>query len=148
MKKVIAFALLICVISLTFISCQNAEDAFGDKAIRVKVSHISGFEVEEEYDLYFENIKIGERNSLPNGDANPSYKVDFTIADMTKEGLTISFSQPMDKTDGDDTGKWQLEQESFVIRIGESQRFITPTDGGGDSFEFTIVDKSEIPSTN
>ena len=148
MKKIISIALILCTVLLTFVSCQNAENAFGDKAIRVKVNHISGFEVEEEYDLYFENIKIGERNSLPNGDANSSYKVDFTIIDITKESLTISFSQPMDKTDGDDAGKWQLEQESFVIGIGEPHRFITPTAGGGDSFEFTIVNKSEIPSTN
>lgn len=145
MKKILAVILAFYMVLFTFVSCQSAEELYADKAIRVEVSHISGFETYDEYDLYFESIKKDEKCDLPKGSAN-SYKVDFSITEISKEGLTITFSQPMDKTNDGDLEKRELEQSSFVLETGTSQRFVTPTDGGGDVFEFTIIDKADIPA--
>ena len=144
MKKIISLFVVISISLLSLSSCKSAEEHYIDKAIYVKVSHINCFDVYDEYDIYFDNIKRGERYDLPNGEANPSYKVEFTITNITKECLTITFSQPMDKINDENSKAWELGQSSFDLRQGDSQRFVTPTDGGGDVFIFTIIDKADI----
>lgn len=146
MKRFTSLFLAFLVILLSLNSCHNIEKQYTDKAIRVKVSHIGGFEVYDEYDLYFDTIREGEKYELPSGEANPSYKVDITITDITEEGVAIVFSQPMDRIMDGDPQKWILEQTTFMLKQEDSQRFTTPTDGGGDVFEFSIIHKEDIPS--
>ncbi len=146
MKKILAIVLTLFTVISTLTSCNANEKYYADKAIKVSVAHISGFNTDEKYDLYFEHIEKGATHALPNGKANPSYKVDFTITKITKDEITISFSQPLDKINDDESKRWELEQSSFALETQSSVRFITPTDGGGDMFEFSIVDKANIPT--
>lgn len=106
------------------------------------MTHISGFQADAEYDVYFESIKEGESYELPHGKANPSYVVTVTITAVEKDGITLSFSQPMDRITGENE-KWDLDVTSFVLCDGDEARFITPTDGGGDGFIFSLVPKDE-----
>ena len=124
-------------------SCQNAEEHYADRKIRIQVSHISGFRVDAEYDVYLENVREGESFELPHGEANISYMVTVTVTDVEKDGITLSFSQPMDRIPEGDA-KWELEIRSFQLTEGKTERFVTPTDGGGDSFAFSLVHKDEI----
>jgi len=140
MKRVFLFFLLVCAVALGMCSCQNAEEAYADKVIRVWVSHTSGTVAYEEYDIYLENIKVGECYALPRGNAN-AYAVTVTVVAVKKEGVTLQFSQEMDKVN---EGKWEPEITEFCLSEGSTERFVTPTDGGGDGFAFSIVHKDEI----
>lgn len=143
MKKILAVMLILCLTLLTFISCQSTEEYYADKVICISVSHVSGFDIQSEYDVYFENIKKGGNYELPNGDANP-YEVTVTIIDIDKEQITIAFSQPMDRTD-----KTEIKSTTtFELSLNESEEFVTPTSGGGDIFRFSIVDKSAISAND
>ena len=146
MKRIFAIALALFTVILMLTSCSSNEKYYADKAIKVSVTHISGFNADEKYDLYFEDIEKGATHALPNGKANPSYRVDFTITKITKDEITISFSQPLDKINADETKRWELEQSSFTLEAQNSVRFITPTDGGGDMFEFSLIDKASVPT--
>ncbi len=145
MKRIFAIALALFTVILMLTSCSSNEKYYDGKAIKVSVTHISGFNADEKYDLYFEDIEKDRTHALPNGEANTSYRVDFTITKITKDGITISFSQPLDKINSDETKRWKLEQSSFMLEAQNSVRFITPTDGGGDMFEFSLIDKASIP---
>lgn len=145
MKRIFAIALALFTVILMLTSCSSNEKYYDGKAIKVSVAHISGFNADEKYDLFFEDIEKGATHALPNGKANPSYRVDFTITKITKDEITISFSQPLDKINSDETKRWELEQSSFTLEAQNSVRFITPTDGGGDMFEFSLIDKASIP---
>ena len=140
MKRVFLFFLLVCAVALGVCSCQRAEEAYADKVIRVWVSHTSGTAVYEEYDIYLEKIKEGERYELPHGDANP-YAVTVTVTAVEKDGITLQFSQVMDQVNEE---KWEPEITEFFLSEGSTERFVTPTDGGGDGFAFSIVHKDEI----
>ena len=139
MKKLLSLILVLSISLLMLLSCGKAEDYYEDYAILVSVKHISGFEVVEEYDLYLDDIIPGEKYELPMGDAN-TYRVEATVAGVDREKITITFSQPMDGIDTDTS-----EVTSFELRQGMSEGFVTPTCGGGDSFTFSIVHKSEVP---
>lgn len=141
MKRVLLLFLLMCAVALGLCSCQSAEEAYADQMIRVQVSHTSGTTTYEEYDIYLEKIKVGERYELPHGDANP-YAVTVTVTEVEKEGITLQFSQAMDQVN---EGKWEYEITEFFLSKGDTERFVTPTCGGGDGFAFSIVyDKDEI----
>ena len=143
MKKGVLLFLLVCAVALGLCSCQNAEGHYADRKIRIQVSHVSGFEVDAEYDVYLENIRVGESFELPHGEANLSYVVTVTITDVKKDGITLSFSEPMDRIPEGDA-KWETEIRSFQLIEGKTERFVTPTDGGGDNFAFSLVPKDEI----
>ena len=145
MKKIIALLIIASVTLLSFASCQSAEDHYDDKAICVEVTHTSGsggYENSEKYDLYFNEIKKGEKYELPNGESNP-YEVDFTITSISKENITITFSQTMCRVTEDTPTEWIYNTE-FTVSVDNSELFSTPTDGGGDSFRFTIVDRTDL----
>ena len=133
----------VTVVFFSLVCCEHAQAYYEDRAIRVEVSHISGFEAYEKYDVYFREIKKGQRYELPSGDANPCYKVAFTITKIRKGTVTAAFSQPMDRIR--ENASWEPEITEFEIGTNGSERFITPTDGGGDTFRFTLVSKSDIP---
>ena len=143
MKRAILLALMAILVVCTLSSCQNAEGHYADRKIRIQVSHVSGFEVDAEYDVYLENIRVGESFELPHGEANLSYVVTVTITDVKKEEITLSFSEPMDRIPEGDA-KWETEIRSFRLIEGKTERFVTPTDGGGDNFAFSLVPKDEI----
>ena len=143
MKRTLFLILTVVLIACTFFSCQNAEEHYADQKIRIQVSHISGFAVDAEYDVYLENIRVGESFELPHGEANLSYVVTVTITDVKKDGITLSFSEPMDRIPEGDA-KWETEIRSFQLTEGKTERFATPTDGGGDNFAFSLVPKDEI----
>ena len=143
MKRVVFLVLAVILAVCALCSCQNAEEYYADQKIRIQVSHISGFAVDAEYDVYLENVREGENFELPHGEANLSYMVTVTITDVKKDGITLSFSEPMDRIPAEDV-KWELEIESFQLTEGETECFITPTDGGGDNFAFSLVPKDEI----
>ena len=143
MKRAVFLVLAVILAVCVLCSCQNAEEDYADKKIRIQVTHISGFAVDAEYDVYLENVREGESFELPHGEANLSYMVTVTITDVKKDGITLSFSEPMDRIPAEDV-KWELEMESFQLTEGETECFITPTDGGGDKFVFSLVPKDEI----
>ena len=143
MKRELFLALLVIVLTFALLSCQNAEEYYADRKIRIQVSHVSGFRVDAEYDVYLENIGVGESFELPHGEANLSYVATVTITDVKKDGITLSFSEPMDRIPEGDA-KWETEIRSFQLTEGKTERFATPTDGGGDNFAFSLVPKDEI----
>ena len=140
MKKGFLLFLLVCAVALGLCSCQNAEEMYAEKVIRVWVSHTSGTTTYMEYDVYLEKIKEGERYELPHGDANP-YAVTVTVTAVEKDGITLQFSQVMDQVNEE---KWESEITEFFLSEGSTERFVTPTCGGGDGFAFSIVHKEEI----
>ena len=144
MKRAILLALTVIFAICALYSCQNVEGHYADRRIRIQVTHISGFEVDAEYDVYLENVRVGESFELPHGEANLSYVVTVTITAVEKEGITLSFSQPMDSISQPDA-KWK-EAVSFQLIEGKTECFITPTDGGGDKFAFSLAAKDEINS--
>ena len=146
MKKIVSSFIIIAIVFLFLCSCESAEEYYVQKTIRVKVRHVSCFEVYDEYDLYFDGIKRDQKYDLPSGKVNPSYKVLFTVTDISEDGVTIAFSQPMDKIVEDGTDHFELDQLSFVLREDNPQTFATPTDGGGDVFIFSIIDKRDAPT--
>ena len=140
MKKVLYLLLVLSMSVLMLLSCgKSIEEYYDDYAILVSVEHISGFEITEEYDLYLDDILLGEKYELPMGDAN-TYRVEATVTGLDREKITITFSQPMDGIDTDIS-----EVISFDLRRGKSEKFVTPTCGGGDAFTFSIIHKSEVP---
>ena len=143
MKRLFLAFLLLCAVSLRLCSCQNAEEMYADKVIRVWISHTSGTSTYEEYDIYLGNIKVGECYALPRGNAN-AYAVTVTVTAVEKDGITLQFSQEMDKVN---EGKWEPEITEFCLSEGSTERFVTPTDGGGDGFTFTIVHKDEVAAS-
>ena len=42
MKRALFLALLVIVLTFALLSCQNAEEYYADRKIRIQVSHISG----------------------------------------------------------------------------------------------------------
>ncbi len=140
MKKTLLLALTVCILLFALIGCQSIEEYYEGKAIRIEVCHASCFDTYAEYDVYFENLKKGESFALPDGEANP-YKVSVTITDINKDFITLTFSQPMDRIISGENSKWELGIDSFSLNHGSAERFMTPTDGGADSFTFSIVDK-------
>ena len=143
MKRAVFLVLAVILAVCALCSCQNAEEYYADQKIRIQVSHISGFAVDAEYDVYLENVREGENFELPHGEANLSYMVTVTITDVKKDGITLSFSEPMDRIPEGDA-KWETEIRSFQLIEGKTERFVTPTDGGGDNFAFSLVPKDEI----
>ena len=140
MRKIFLIVLMLYILLFTLTGCQSAEEYYENKSIRIEVCHTSCFDTYAEYDVYFENLKKGESFALPNGEANP-YKVSVTITDINKDFITLAFSQPMDRIISGENSKWELGIDSFSLKYGSAERFVTPTDGGGDSFSFSIVDK-------
>lgn len=138
--KRIAFILTVIFALLLLCSCQDTQRLYENKAICVEVSHVSCFEAYEHEIIYLENIERGRTYSLPSGENNP-YKVELTVAQISQGGITLCFSQPLDRIKGDESGGWETEIDEFELFDKEPQRFITPTDGGGDIFEFSIVEK-------
>lgn len=142
MKRALFVVLTVILTVCTLCSCQNVEEHYADKKIRIQVSHISGFAVDAEYDVYLESVREGESFELPHGEANLSYMVTVTVTDVKKDGITLSFSEPMDRIPEGDA-KWE-EVGSFQLTEGETECFITPTNGGGDKFVFSLVPKDEV----
>ena len=141
MKRVLAFLLAVCAVALGLFSCRNAEEAYADKVILVRVSHTSGTKTVSEYDIYLENIKVGESYALPHGEANPCYTVTLTVTAVEEEGITLQFSQAMDRVR---EGRWECEITDFCLSEGSEERFCTPPDGGGDVFAFSIVGRDKM----
>ncbi len=141
MRKIFAITFTLCALLLTLTSCQGIEEQYADKAIYISVKHYSRLEVEAEHDVFLENIREGESYTLPNGEAN-SYIVTVTITDLTKDKIQLTFSEPMTANDTQDGN----EITTFELSLSESRKFSTPTTGGGDSFAFSVVDKSDIPA--
>ena len=142
MKRALSLLVLLSLVASLLTSCMLTDLMYGDKTIRVEVTHSSCLESEEPYYEYYDIVE-GARYSLPYSDGNIYYSVDFTVTKIGIDGITLSFSRELDLWDSDMN---YVGIVSFTgLTLWSELRLVTPTCGGGDSFVFSLVPTSSIP---
>lgn len=140
-SRLLAFAIIV-VLFLNLFSCISPQEYYSKKAIQVDVGFHSCTSTTKEFTLYYDTLRMGDRYALPN-ESKGVYDVDFVISYIGDDGIYITFTQPLDRIVDD--GKWETEISTVILSEKAVEKLTTPTDGGGVSYTFSIINREDIP---
>lgn len=143
MKRIFMSAVIL-ILALAVLASCGAEDhthLYTAKEIRVEATHTSGsggYEKETKETAHLSPIARGKTYTLPHGEAMPQ-AIELTVSRLSADSIVLTFSEEMIRCVSDDPTEWSYGT-SFELRIGATEKFATPTDGGGEQYVLSIVD--------